>query len=71
MKSSEVKGFLMRQRIGPALLAVLGVSLLLAASGPAGSEPALPQLNADFEPLRGEFNQRADQVRLVLLLDPT
>ncbi len=57
-------------------LALLVLTLLLAGRAtPQVTTPAefapFPVLSADGEPLRSAFNQDADKVRLLLLLDPT
>lgn len=57
-------------------LALLVLALLVAGrAAPPVTAPAelapFPVLSADGEPLRRAFNQDADKVRLLLLLDPT
>lgn len=51
----------------------LGVlALLLAAATPAQvQQQALPELDAQLEPLKSRFNADVGKVRLILLLDPT
>lgn len=57
-------------------LALLVLALLLAGrAAPQVTTPAeltsFPVLSADGEPLRSAFNRDANQVRLLLLIDPT
>lgn len=53
------------------LAATLAVALLLTASAAGTQEASLPDLDAQLEPLRSQFNADVGKVRLILLLDPT
>lgn len=59
----------------PALLCAAALALLVTPLGFAGAQepspPAPPTLDAAFEPLLAAFNHDAENVRLLLLLDPT
>lgn len=50
---------------------VLLLALLLCLSPRAVAETPLVLLGPDAEPLRAAFNQDAEDVRLLLILDPT
>jgi hypothetical protein len=55
-----------------ALLATtLAVALLSVASPVQVQEASLPELDAQLEPLRTQFNADVGKVRLIVLLDPT
>lgn len=55
---------------GTLFLAV--VLVLLVGGVPAASQDAAyPELDAQFEPLKEQFNADAGKVRLILILDPT
>jgi hypothetical protein len=47
------------------------LALLLCLSPQADSDAPIEQLGPDAEPLRSQFNQDAENVRLLLILDPT
>ncbi len=55
-----------------ALLATtLAVALLSVAAPVQVQEASFPELDAQLEPLRTQFNADVGKVRLILLLDPT
>ena len=55
-----------------ALLATtLTVALFSVASPVWVQEASFPELDAQLEPLRAQFNADVGKVRLILLLDPT
>ncbi len=55
-----------------ALLATtLAVALLSVAAPVRVQEASFPELDAQLEPLRAQFNADVGKVRLILLLDPT
>ncbi len=51
--------------------ALLAMTLLSVASPVQVQEASFPELDAQLEPLRAQFNADAGKVRLILLLDPT
>ena len=57
-----------------ALLATTLVVALLSVAAPVQvqeQEASFPELDAQLEPLRAQFNADAGKVRLILLLEPT
>ena len=55
-----------------ALLATtLAVALLSVASPVQVQEASFPELDAQLEPLRAQFNADVGKVRLLLIMDPT
>lgn len=55
-----------------ALLATTLAVALLSVAAPAWvQEASFPELDAQLEPLRAQFNADAGKVRLILLLEPT
>lgn len=57
----------------PSATAALVVAAILAAGllPVIPQEAAYPELDAQLEPLKEQFNADAGKVRLILLLDPT
>ncbi len=53
------------------LAAALGLVFLTLAAPVQVQEASFPELDAQLEPLRAQFNADAGKVRLILLLDPT
>jgi len=53
------------------LATTLAVALLSVASPVQVQEASFPELDAQLEPLRAQFNADAGKVRLILLLEPT
>ena len=53
-------------------LVLILLGLLLSATALLGQQQGLyPTLDAQFQPLRAQFNRDAGKVRLLILLDPT
>ncbi len=65
------RGRVQAWRRGALLAATLAVALLLAAAPVATQNEGFPELDAQLEPLRAQFNADAGKVRLILLLEPT
>jgi len=53
------------------LATTLAVALLSVAAPAWVQEASFPELDAQLEPLRAQFNADAGKVRLILLLEPT
>ncbi len=66
-KLERVRGW--RRR---ALLATMLAVALLSVAAPAWvQEASFPELDAQLEPLRAQFNADVGKVRLLLIMDPT
>jgi len=61
----------LRWRRRALLATTLAVALLSVASPVQVQEASFPELDAQLEPLRAQFNADAGKVRLILLLEPT